>query len=249
MFTSLFLIPVILKNGGFKKVLNTKQFKLHALRCYLMMINFVCIIYAFSQLPLANVYTIIFTIPFIVNILAMFILKEQISAHRWIAITCGLVGVLIALRPGVVPISIPMICVIIGATVFACSIIVTKKIDKQDHWLSFTTYLMMFQTPILAAIVLWQGGTLLPDFTQLPAMFWFVTGGLGYVLGLSAQPAALKRIDASVVSGLIYIVFPWGIIYGYFIFGDTLDLWTSVGAVIIILSGIYLIYREKKEST
>lgn len=249
IFTILFLIPFILHQGGFKKVLKVQNVKRHAARCYLMLINFLCIIYAFSHIPLANAYTIIFCAPFIINILAMVLLKESISAYRWVAITAGMVGVLIALRPGMVPISPAIIATIVGTIVFALSIIVTKKISPQDHWLSYMTYLMIFQTPVLVAIVWWRGGDLLPDLSDWPMMFWFLAGGLGYVLGLSAQPAALKRIDASIVGALIYLVFPWGIFYGYFVFGDVLDRWTGVGAAIIILSGLYLIYREKKESS
>ena len=78
----------------------------------LMLINFLCIIYAFSQLPLATAYVIIFTMPFMLNILAMFFFKEHISGYRWLAITIGFVGVLLAMRPGIEPISLAMIAAI-----------------------------------------------------------------------------------------------------------------------------------------
>ena len=78
---------------------------------------------------------------------------------------------------------------------------------------------------------------------------WLTGGGLAFTIGLSLLPQAIKRIDASIFGCLLYISFIWGTIYGYFIFGDAVDLWTLAGAVIIISSGLFLIYREKIEDS
>ena len=62
-------------------------------------------------------------------------------------------------------------------------------------------------------------------------------------------PQAYQKIEASIVGALVYLVFPWGLLYGYFIFGDVADRWTLTGAAIIIAGGLYLIYREKLEDS
>lgn len=248
IFTSLFLLPMIFHAGGVKTALKTQNLKLHTLRSYFMLTNFLCMIYAFSQVPITTAYTIVFCMPFIMSFLAMLLLKEKVSSHHWIAIALGTIGILIALRPGLEPISLGIILAFCGTMCNASGAITVKFISKKDHWLSYVCYMMIFQTPILMAINVYRGNSMLPDFTDWSMMPWFLAGGLGYAVALSLIPQALQRINASLVGALLYSVFIWGIIYGYFIFGDTLDLWTSIGAIIIILSGIYLIYREKKES-
>ncbi len=249
IFTTIFITPVILYYGGFRKILKTNNLKTHGMRSYFMMVNFLCVIYAFSQLPLATAYVIVFTMPFMLNILAIVFFKERISLYRWIAIIIGITGVIVAMRPGLEPLTLAMGVAIFGTFFNACSATTVKFIPKEDHWLSYAFYVMIFQTPILAAIVLYQGGTLLPDLTNWALMPWFIAGGLAYVAALSLIPQALQRIDASIVGSLIYIAFPWGVLYGYFIFDDVPDRWTLLGAVIIIASGLFLIYREKIEDS
>lgn len=248
-FTIISIIPVVFYCGGFKKVMTTQSLKRHALRSYFMLINFLCIIYALTQLSMASVYLIVFTMPFILNILAIILFKERISILRWAAIFLGFLGVLLAMRPGVVPFDFAILFLIAGTACNACAIITVKTISKQDHWLSYTCYVMIFQTPILAALVLLKGGSLLPDFTDTKYLPWFIIGGSAYVAALSLLPQALQRIDASIIGALLYLVFPWGVFYGYYFFGDVPDSWTLGGAVIIILSGIFLIYREHKENS
>jgi len=249
LFTITFMIPVIIYCGGFKKTMATKSLKFHLIRALIMLINFVSIIYAFSQLQLATVYVIIFCMPFILNILAVILLKENISIHRWASILIGFIGVFVALRPGNIELGLALFAVALGTFLLATASICVRYIDKKDHWLSYTIYLMGLQTPILAAIVLYRGGSLLPDFTDMNTIPWFTAAGMLYIGALSFMPQAYQKIDASIVGGLIYLVFPWGIVYGYFIFGDVADLWTLIGAAIIISGGLYLIYREKIEDS
>ncbi len=108
---------------------------------------------------------------------------------------------------------------------------------------------MIFQTPVLAAMILFRGGTLIPDFTDINMIAWLFASGSAFAIGLSLFPQALHRIDASILGSLVYIVFPWGVFYGFFIFDELPDRWTLLGAVIIIASGLFLIYREKVEDS
>lgn len=248
LFTILFLIPVAWKVGNLKKVMRTKSLPMHIVRSYVMLGIFLSLIYAFGQLPIATVYVIVFATPFILNIMAMVILKEKISKHRWVSIVIALFGILIALRPDLITMGLGVLAAIISAFLNASSTICVKFIDKKDHWLSYILYQMLFQTPVLALVVLLQGNPLLPDFTNTSAMLpWFILGGIAYTLALSIIPQAIQRIDASLIGSLIYVVFPWGVLYGYFIFGDNVDRWTLIGASITIISGLYLVHREHLE--
>ena len=153
LFTITFLIPVIIYTGGFKKALHTKSLKFHILRSLFMTGIFLSIIYAFGNLPLTKTYTIVFTTPFILNILAMLFFKEKISLYRWLSIFVAFIGVFIALRPGIVPLNLGALAAIGTALFLACASLTVKYIDHKDHWLTFICYPMLVQTPILAALV------------------------------------------------------------------------------------------------
>lgn len=247
--TLFFLTPMTLYKGGFKKVLKTKSLKFHALRSYFMLCGFLSIIYALSALPIPTVYVIVFTGPFILNILALAILKEHISGHRWLAIVLGITGVIVALRPDEMPLEFAMFIAALTPFFSSCGTMTIKFIDKNDHWLSYALYVLIFQTPVIACIVLAQGGSLLPDMGDLTTLAWIMGAGCAFSFGLSLIPQAVQRVDTSVVGSLLYIVFPWGVFYGFFLFGDVVDGWTLLGAAIIIASGLFLIYRERQEDS
>lgn len=245
--TLLCLLPLVLKNGGYRKILKTNTLKFHATRAYFMLGGFLTIIYALSNLPIPTVYVIVFTMPFILNILSIAVLKEKISGYRWLAITIGIIGIIIALRPDKVPLEFAIIIACMTPIFASCGTMTVKFIGKADHWLSHANYVLLFQTPFILLIILVRGDTLLPNMSDYATLGWILGAGAGFAFGLSMIPQAVKRIDASIVGSLMYIVFPWGVLYGYFLFGDAVDLWTVLGAVIIIASGLFLIYREHKE--
>lgn len=246
IFTTAFLLPVIFMTGGLKHSLRTTTLKAHFIRSMLMLLNFLCVIYAIGKLPIPSFYVIVFMIPFIINIISFLLLKEKISLYRWIAIGFAFSGILVALRPDSIPLTTATIIAFISVFLSSSATISVKFINKSDHWLSYTLYMMIFQTPTIVVIMLWQGISLLPP-QDITLLIWLMGGGLAYAVALSLIPQAIQRIDASLVGSILYIVFPWGLFYGYFVFGDTIDLWTALGAVIIITSGLFLIYRERKE--
>lgn len=248
LFTIAFLIPVIIYKGGIKKAFQSSTPKLHILRSCFMLGVFTCIIFTFSHLPLANSYTMGFLMPFVLNILAIFVLKEKISFLRWGTIILAFIGVVIAMRPGIEPFNIGYISMALVVLFLACAVLTIKFIDHTDDWLPYICYPMAIQTPVLALLVFLQGQPLFPPFEPEP-YFWMIIGGFAFSIGLSLLPQGIKRVDASIAGSLLYVTFPWGVLYGYFIFGDTVDLWTLLGAVIIIASGIFLIYREKVEDS
>jgi S-adenosylmethionine uptake transporter len=245
-FTIAALIPAVIRTGGFKKAYQTESLKFHCLRSCFMLTIFISIIYALKNLPIANTYTITYTMPFILNLLAMVLLKERISVFRWLAITAAFAGVVIALRPGTMELNSGTLAAFSVAIFLACAAVTVKFISEKDKWITFVMYPMAIQTPILAVIVWSREQPLLPEFSTIPYL-WLLGGGILFAAGLSLIPQAIKRIDSSVFGYTQYITFIWAVLLGYLVFGDILDLWTAAGAAIIVASGVFLIYREKIE--
>ncbi|MEM7618794.1 MAG: DMT family transporter, partial [Pseudomonadota bacterium] len=248
LFTIAFLLPVIFF-FGLKKTFGSKTPKFHILRSLFMLGTYLSIIFTFNHLPLATSYTIGFLMPFILNILAFLLIKEKISIHRWITIIIAFSAVLIAMRPGIEPFNIGYVSCLFGVFCLACGSMSVKYISKDDHWLPFITYPMVIQTTIIIIIMIALGKPLLPNTLTIAPTIWLILGGFTFTIGLSLLPQGIKRIDASLFGSLFYIVFPWGVIYGYIFFGDVIDGWTILSAAIIVASGFYLFYREKREGS
>lgn len=67
-----------------------------------------------------------------------------------------------------------------------------------------------------------------------------------FTAALALFAIALRLIDAALFGGLEYSVLIWGSLFGYFMFSEVPDIWTALGALVIVASGLYLVYRERK---
>ena len=248
LFTIAFLIPLILFLG-IKKAFFSETVKFQILRSIFMLGTYLGMIITFNHLPLATSYTIGFLMPFILNILAFFLIKEKISIHRWGAILVGFLAILIAMRPGIEPFNIGYITCFGAVVCLACGSITVKYISPKDHWLTYISYPMVIQTTIIAIIMLFSNTSFALPEMESSLIIWLILGGLSFSIGLSLLPQGMKLLDASLFGNLFYVIFPWGILFGYIFFNDVIDVWTLLSAVIIVLSGFYLFYREKREGS
>ena len=195
--------------------------------------------YAFSVLPLAQVYTIIFAAPLLITILAIPILGEKVRIRRWIAVIVGLAGVLVVLRPGTTELTLGHLAALMAAVASSLASVIVRKIGPDER----PVVLMLF--PMLGNFVLM--GALLPLVYQpMPLSHLAAIAGmsvLGYLGGL-AIIQAYKLGEAVVVAPMQYSQIIWAAIFGALLFDETLDLNTMIGAGIIIASGIYIVFRE-----
>lgn len=195
--------------------------------------------YAFTSLPLAQVYAIVFTSPLLITVLSIPILGERVGVHRWSAVFLGLVGVLIVLRPGATDITAGHIAAIIAATGSAMSSVITRKIGNEERM----AVLMLY--PMMANVVL-MGATL--PFVYVPVsvehfgLMAFMSA-LGFLGGISLI-AAYRRGDAAIVAPMQYSQIVWAALFGFFLFDEFPDVFTWIGASIIIFSGLYVVVRE-----
>lgn len=200
--------------------------------------------YAFSVLPLAQTYALIFAAPLLITVLAVPILGEKVGLHRSLAVCAGLVGVLVVLRPGGTEFSSGHLAALTAAVCSAVAAVVIRKIGSEER----SAVLLLY--PMLANIIVM--GCFLPFvYTPMPAMH---LGGvalmalLGFVAAL-CHIAAYRAGSAVVVAPMQYSQILWAVAYGFLFFGETPDWATALGAGIIILSGIYVVFREDSRST
>lgn len=196
--------------------------------------------YAFSVLPLTQVYPILFAMPLLITVMAIPILGERVGLHRGIAVLVGLAGVIVVLRPGSADLSLGHAAALTGAVFSALSSIIMRKIGRDER----TVVLQLY--PLLVNLVLM--GAMLP-FVYVPMQ----VADLGASAVMAALAlcaigclvAAYRLAPAVIVAPMQYSQIIWASLFGAVFFGERLDTMTMIGTAIIVASGLYIVLREE----
>lgn len=199
--------------------------------------------YAFSVLPLTQVYAIIFASPLLITILAIPILGEPVKLRRWMAVLVGLCGVLIVLRPGQSSLELGHIAALTAAVCGAIASIVVRKIGREER----TVVIMLY--PMTANFVV-MGSLLGTVYKPMPVEH---LGGIAVIavfawVGGRFLITAYNAGEAMIVAPMQYSQIIWATIFGALFFAEYPDLPTIIGAAIIIASGLYIVLRESRSS-
>ena len=195
--------------------------------------------YAFAVLPLAEAYLLAFLAPVFVAILAFALLGERLSPVAWAGVLIGFLGVAVALRPGVAPLNLGHAAAAGSALLFALSLVLLRraKSTESDSALISTTLviqiILAFGAPLLY-------GEFLPVASGDIGLA-VITGLLAFA-GHALLVRAFRIGDASVVAPFQYSQIIWGCLYGAVLFAAPVEIYTIIGAGIIIASG-WLVLR------
>ena len=233
----LILLPFVFKEG-WGQIIFAQNPSLQMLRVAFATLEAACFYWAVAYLPLVSVMTYYLAAPLYVAAVAPFLLHERMELSRWIAVLLGFCGVLMVLRPSIETLTLPALIALIGSVLFAGLIISTRML-KGTSSLS----LIVWQT--VGALLF--GAALLPFGWVQPSLRDL---GLLSLLGVVAMLAhmlvakALKVAPAAVVSPFQYTLIVWAVLFGWLAFGDWPDNWMILGAVVIVASGLYLLWHE-----
>lgn len=196
---------------------------------------------ALQYLQLAQTSSIMFSTPFMVAMLAVPLLGERIGPRRWAAIGIGFFGVLIVIRPGLGLVhwaaGLSLLCALFGALYQ----ITTRKLAGVDRAVTTQFYSALVGAVAITPLVpfVWQT----PDLTGTLLMLCLgAFGGFGHWLLILAHRLA----PAPILAPFSYVQLLPMILLGYLVFGDFPDSWTLVGAGVVLASGLYLLYRERR---
>lgn len=212
-----------------------------ALRSGATLITGISAFYAFSVLPLAQVYAILFASPLLITILAIPILGEVVRLRRGLAVLVGLAGVMVVLRPGQTDLSLGHLAALVAAVGGSLASIVVRKIGTEERPVVMLLY------PMLVTFIVM--GAALP-FVYVPMPIEHL--GMLAVISLFSWIAgrviinAYKIGEAIIVAPMQYSQIIWATGFGYFFFNETIDQPTIIGAGIIIASGLYIVLRESR---
>ena len=212
------------------------------LRTSMAIVTAVSVFYAFSVLPMAQTYAILFATPLLITILSVPMLGEKVGWRRMLAVVVGLLGVLIVLRPGQgAGLSLGHLAALFGAFTSAFAAIILRKIGHEERNIVLLLYPMMGNIVVM--------GLALPFvYRPMPVtdfIAWFGMAAMGMVATLMVI-AAYKRAPAVRIAPMQYSQIIWAAFFGAIFFGESIDLGTFIGAAVIIASGIYILFREDK---
>jgi drug/metabolite transporter (DMT)-like permease len=231
---------VLLRAGG-AGLLVTRHPVLQAFRGVLLMVSTILNFTAMMHLQLAQTAAIFFTIPLWVCALSVPILGEHVGWRRWLAVLVGFLGVLVIMRPGSDSFHWAMLLSIASSFCGALYNIVTRKVGGRDR-AETSLFYVGFVGALAAAAplpVLWET----PQGVQ-----WLLIGFMGFVgaVGHLMLIQAHRLAPASALAPFLYTQIVWMIIAGYVFFGDVPDLWTLIGAAIVVASGLAVFAREAR---
>ncbi|MEM7752835.1 MAG: DMT family transporter [Pseudomonadota bacterium] len=195
--------------------------------------------YAFSVLPLAQVYAFIFAAPLMITVLSIPILGEKVGVHRWAAVVMGLIGVMVVLRPGAEALTLGHIAGLTAAAGSAVVSVVTRKVGRAERSAVLMLYPMMTNVILMACLLPFVYQPMPVEHLGLLA----VMSCLGFCAGLCII-AAYRYADAAIIAPMQYSQIIWGAGFGFLFFNETPDRATGLGAAIIIAAGIYVVLRE-----
>lgn len=197
---------------------------------------------ALLQMPIANVAAIMQMLPLAITIGSALFYGEKVGWRRWLAIIVGLCGVLLIVRPGATSFNSYSLFVVGAVVMIAVRDLVTRRMTS-----SVPSVVTAFCTALAVMIfggVLTVQGTWTP---VTPTAFSLVVAAAALIIaGYLFSIQVMHVGEISFVSPFRYTSLLWALILGVLLFGEWPDFWTLVGAVIVVVTGIYMLIREAR---
>ncbi len=237
---TLFIFAIFGPGHGWWRLLETRKPGTQLARSLLLLASTSFFFTALGFVPLADATAVSFTAPLVVAALARPMLAERVDLGHWLAIAGGFAGALIVIRPGVVGANPYLGLVIASSSCYAVYQILTRRVAGHDRPETSVTYSALVGTLVLSAVVPFSWRT--PD--RLSHWLILVVIGLLGGLGHYFVAQALRLGPASVIAPFHYVQLVGAAVMGYVAFADVPSVWTWIGAAVIVVSGLYVAWRE-----
>ena len=243
------------KLGG----LRSKRMGLLIVRGLVLMMAYTTYYLAFPSMPLANIVALWFTVPLFVTALAGPFLGEKVGVRRWSAAIIGFAGVLIVVRPLANSFSLASLLPIASALTYSISALMARRMGATESApvMSFYQNLVYLLVALIMATIFGGGayeGTSDPSLEFL-VRGWVTPSWLDLTLlaacGVIASIAtvlltqAYRMAEANFVACFEYSAIIWATLGGYLFWGEVPDFYFFVGAALIVVAGLYVLFRTQ----
>lgn len=249
IFQSLFMLPMLFHRRIWSEF-SWRQSGFHAIRGGVLTLSMICFVTTLKVMEVADAIAIFFVEPIILTILSSIFLKETIGWRRYTACAVGFFGAMLIIQPSFQEVGYIALLPVVTAFCIAIYALMTRALSHgEDPWS------MQFQTGVwgivICGLLLGLGeGTgseifdpVVPDAVALFHLFGTgLTAAVAGILGVYAYRAA----PASTLAPLQYFEIVSATIFAWLVFGDFPDLLKWIGILIIIASGLYILWRERR---
>lgn len=236
------VVPLLLgwawRRGGGPAAITTKRWKLHFLRVAIGTGSPLFFFTAIKTLPLADATTIFFGSSFIMTGLSVVMLKERVGPHRWSAVVGGFIGVVIAMRPSL-DMDIGALYALAASISYSFFILMTRVLGSGEGSLKQVIYFHA-----------WLGlvGSVSLPFVYSPFSLrdveLIIIIGILVVTGHLSMTKAYSIAPVALLVPFGYTAMIWSALLGYAFWDHVPGVEVLVGGAVIVLSGLYLTYRE-----
>lgn len=238
------LLAILLKiqrQALFTAALFTPAIMLRAIGELVGTIGFVT---AIALIPLSTASAILQATPLFVTLGAALFLQEAVGWRRWTAIIVGFMGVMLIIRPGLEGFSWLSLFAVQGVIGLGIRDLATRRVPPETSSLQLSFWAFLVLIPA-AAIMMWFNDTTL--ITPPPSTVFYL--GAALLIGIFAYyciVAAMRVGEISFVTPFRYSRILFALVIGISIFGERPDALTLLGAAIIVASGLYTLWRERR---
>ena len=185
--------------------------------------------YGLGVIALAEVIALEFTTPVWTAVFAAVFLRERLTRARWLALVCGIAGLLLILRPGAGVMQPASLAVLAAAACYAVSYIYTKSLSKTETPLCILFYMTLMQLPLGLLPSLWDWR--MPQGGQWG---WVMLVGVTSLVAHYCMTRAFQLADAGVVVPLDFLRLPLIAVVGFLFYQEALDIWVLLGALLML---------------
>lgn len=253
----LFLVVLMPLNGGLS-LMRTNRLGANLVRGLCAVTANLMFFLGLSAMPIADAVAIFFVSPLIITIFSVIFLGEYVGPRRWSAVVLGLIGVVIVIRPGTDAFQIASLLPLIAAVGYGFLHIITRQIRATESaaTLTFYTLITFLSSSALIGLLLGHGrydgyghpalGFLFREWSMpaTPDFPVLLLIGCASVAGGMLISEAYRKSDAAFVAPFEYISLPLAIFWGVTVFDEFPDTIAMLGMVLIIGSGLYMVWRE-----
>ncbi len=243
-FFAAFVIALAARaKGGLRATAYTPQLGLQVFRGVLLALEICVMVFGFTKLGLIEAQAVFICYPLLVAALSGPVLGEQVGWRRWSAIGVGCIGVLIILQPGMGVFNPWAVVPVIGALMFALYGLLTRYAARRDSAATSFFWTGIAGAMIMSCVGVWFWEPMSArDWTWMAVLC--VTGASGHWLLIKCYELA----EASAVQPFAYFHLMWVSILGISVFGETLRPAVIAGATLIVIAGLFTLWRERQKS-
>lgn len=249
VFQALFMLPIVLWNGLWRKF-SLRMSAYHAVRAAIITLSMICFVATLAVMPVADAIAIFFVEPIILTILASIFLGETIGWRRYTACGVGFIGAMIVIRPSFEEVGLVAILPVITAFCVAVFALMTRALAPRENPWAMQFQMSLWGIPICAMLLIFGNVSQIPflafSWPDATVFLWLV--GVGFFASLSGILAvyAYRVAPASVLAPMQYFEIVSATLFGWLVFADFPDAVKWLGIAIIVGSGLYIIWRERR---